>query len=817
MAEEDMLFGKNRHFYGGIEPSNMKAFTGVSVDVDGHPGIKLVYTLPDDTIVNGQTLCSVAGAVIRRKSGSYPVDEFDGTFVADVMTSGETVDTTGITIGQTYYYRAFPYTTQGVYRRDASNGVSVEASNAVPPGNMKTFTLAATIVDGVAKIFINAVLPDPTIVDGIHVNEIAGVIIRRGTSGYPTSETDGTLVINSGTDVAMYDTNGITAGTTYYYSAFPYTTDGLYNRDPANRAQILAGGTPPGNMVLFRAANTRYMDRGATKLRVKLPPSTDEYTVAGCMIRRTAGGTDPVDNTAYPQDINDGDFVMNVTTDGSYFDQTIDCSDWESGDVQGKRYCYAAFPYTTDGTYLVNPVVPNVCAMRAISDYLLGFAHSYSDNPDPTTSITYDLSATSYPSAQSMIENNYGFSNFSPIPGRFNEAYKNSVPVAGPNNMGSWDLEPGEGFMPRPCVLKFDGTVKYYLDPNDYTKKIDGTPATIDDTLTDGNVMLEWPKIYMDVSVYSGVMIFVISSCDWTARTGKTRHLHCWCNYDKDGNEIDHFYTSVYPMAKVGNNIRSLSGRSFGSHQFNAEYFRLVRSTNGSDWDVAELSEWNLIQTLMMMTTKSLTPSTIFGGAYVNGVNYALTGHLNTAGMFGSDSSASSYAVKVFGMEFPYADQSRAHVLSSVLDTTYSDTHMYVKLTRSTVDGTSVSDYWWATKDAPDSTGMISLSHMMNNQQMHYLDGYNLFDTTKGWGFLGTDNFVANSTTTGIQSTYMNTIVSATSPDLPKMGYMPIGAAGSALGLANTVSTGSSTHTYQGSNFLACHPSAPTSATEEST
>ena len=26
MAEEDLIFGKNRHFFGGIEPSNMLAF-----------------------------------------------------------------------------------------------------------------------------------------------------------------------------------------------------------------------------------------------------------------------------------------------------------------------------------------------------------------------------------------------------------------------------------------------------------------------------------------------------------------------------------------------------------------------------------------------------------------------------------------------------------------------------------------------------------------------------------------------------------------------------------------------------------------------
>jgi len=44
------------------------------------------------------------------------------------------------------------------------------------------------------------------------------------------------------------------------------------------------------------------------------------------------------------------------------------------------------------------------------------------------------------------------------------------------------------------CVLNADGSVNYYLDPGDSTKKLDGTAANIDGT--DGNVMVEIPKFY---------------------------------------------------------------------------------------------------------------------------------------------------------------------------------------------------------------------------------------------------------------------------------------------------------------------------------
>lgn len=46
--------------------------------------------------------------------------------------------------------------------------------------------------------------------------------------------------------------------------------------------------------------------------------------------------------------------------------------------------------------------------------------------------------------------------------------------------------------MPRPCMLKSDGTVDYYLDPDDYTKKEDGeTPSDIANVNYNGNAMME--------------------------------------------------------------------------------------------------------------------------------------------------------------------------------------------------------------------------------------------------------------------------------------------------------------------------------------
>lgn len=60
---------QNRHLFGGIEPSNMISFNAVSSyqASSGKARIKIIAELPKETTINGQTLCTIAGAIIRKK------------------------------------------------------------------------------------------------------------------------------------------------------------------------------------------------------------------------------------------------------------------------------------------------------------------------------------------------------------------------------------------------------------------------------------------------------------------------------------------------------------------------------------------------------------------------------------------------------------------------------------------------------------------------------------------------------------------------------------------------------------------------------
>lgn len=52
------------------------------------------------------------------------------------------------------------------------------------------------------------------------------------------------------------------------------------------------------------------------------------------------------------------------------------------------------------------------------------------------------------------------------------------------------------------CLLLDNGTVNYYLDPADWSKKADGTASNL--TGADGQVMIEWPDFYYKVDMNGG-------------------------------------------------------------------------------------------------------------------------------------------------------------------------------------------------------------------------------------------------------------------------------------------------------------------------
>lgn len=274
---------------------------------------------------------------------------------------------------------------------------------------------------------------------------------------------------------------------------------------------------------------------------------------------------------------------------------------------------------------------------------------------------------------------------------------------------GSWQ---NAFFMPRPCMLKNDGTVDYYLDENDYSKKADGTASDIANDNYAGNAMMEWgrdgQRIWYKIVPDSGDST---SASVYIANMKLDDDFHAWSFYDANNNLKDHFYTPIYNGSIVndGTNdvLRSLSGKTYTDYCKNktaaVEIQMAERNNVGNDkgWYTEVFADVILIQMLCYLISKSTDVQTAFGNGNMGSGStedkMLDTGTMNDKGLFWGASDG-VHGVKVFGMENFWANQYRRYAGHYLVD--YVNKY---KLTRNTADGSEATDYSTA-----DATGYLT-------------------------------------------------------------------------------------------------------------
>ena len=355
-------------------------------------------------------------------------------------------------------------------------------------------------------------------------------------------------------------------------------------------------------------------------------------------------------------------------------------------------------------------------------------------------------------------------------------------------------------FMPKPCMLKSDGTVDYYLDPNDYSKKLDGTASDYNNLAYDGNVMIEFPKIYYkyEAGEAEGEGYFYCSNYK------VDDSYECWCNYDCDDNVTEHFYVAAYNSVIYDNKMRSISGHKLidkvstaydntatyavGAQVFtNDRQYKCITAVetpeafdptkweqvpfNGNttgqlevdtatannttakvEWYTDVWSDCMLINGLLILMGKSLNSQAVYG----NGIqssnqaakNNYTTGTANSNGMFYGSTSANNEPVKVFGIENWWGCV--WHRTAGLMPA--SDSYVY-KLTYGTADGTSALGYnstgtgynssnilrpakGYINKATYGKFGYLPSATSNSSSSIYYSDYY-YKGSTSGYGVLG--------------------------------------------------------------------------------
>ena len=372
------------------------------------------------------------------------------------------------------------------------------------------------------------------------------------------------------------------------------------------------------------------------------------------------------------------------------------------------------FNATIDGE-TINEVTKTISAAEIVEVQLslgkiYGF-HVNSAESDPSAAVTYLADAVGMTPAKM---------NFS----------------TGVFDYGSWaDVF----FMPRPCMLRTNGTVAYYLNPNDYTKKADGTASDIANTSFDGNAMMEWgqdgKKIWYKIVPDANPESYSVYIADHQ----EDANYKCWSFYNKDNKLLDHFYTAIYRGSNVGNKLRSLSGQPIMASQTADTEVSLAKA-NSAYWNISTWADSLLMYLLLYLMGKSLDLQGTFGQGDSNGYSVhsttMTTGECNTKGLFWGSSDNTKKA-KVFGMEDPWGS-----VFYRCLGLMQTGGNVYYKMTEGTADGSTAPSYptsavtgminggacsstsGYVTKQKPVNGTMIIPSAVGGSESTYYCDYY---------------------------------------------------------------------------------------------
>ena len=406
---------------------------------------------------------------------------------------------------------------------------------------------------------------------------------------------------------------------------------------PTNGDVTISTDLPPAPVL-----NRRIEKSGSTvKLYWREP---NDITADGSKI---AGWTKTVvvkKQGAYPESPTDGTVVLTNTVRDKYAktpytDTQADAANWY----------YRAFPYN-QGTY-----------SKEESNKFGWYSYAYYiDEDDPVESTCV------HPVA--------GYENYHLTPAHMDFVDDKFF-------WGGWE---NAQILPRPCMLKTDGTVDYYLDQDDYTKKENGAASDVTNTAYGGNAMMEFPCIYSKVEHIGSKLYIYIASHKLDSG------YECYPCLRSDGTYNEHFYLPIYEGYVLSNKMRSISSNTAPSAGSNAENEATYAAANGAGWYTTTWADENLMQMLGVLLFGRLNIQVALGyncGSSSNGLTHKC-GSGNAKGMFYGKESTGSTATKYFGMENWYGHRWRRCNGLMLVDYKYK-----VKLTRHNKDGSTTNEY----------------------------------------------------------------------------------------------------------------------------
>ena len=208
-----------------------------------------------------------------------------------------------------------------------------------------------------------------------------------------------------------------------------------------------------------------------------------------------------------------------------------------------------------------------------------------------------------------------------------------------------------------PAMVKYDGTEDYKLDPNNHSKKADGTESDVSNTSYNGNAMSVFDgsgdngKIWLSQFEAGNYEYMIISN----VRYDESYHDDAYVR--EDGTHADKLYYPMFGGSYDGTRLRSLAARGIMNNVTMAESISRAQA-NGDGWNIGSWSKRNLLTCMLKIISKTDNSQVAFGQGQTSGyendssLNYGhiTTGTLMSKGQFFGYNDT-THEVKVFYIE----------------------------------------------------------------------------------------------------------------------------------------------------------------------
>ena len=374
-------------------------------------------------------------------------------------------------------------------------------------------------------------------------------------------------------------------------------------------------GIPPQDMAAFTVS------AGDGKISLKFTEPADTYidnqrvcSVKGVKIVMKQGG--------YPVNEEDGTLIIDNTDLGAYSDTALEVT----GLTNDTEYFVSAFPYSDSGLY------NRAAGLRVLND---AYATRNRARVTPKAYILYGFKKAKNDSAPGA--------RITPLEMAVGLTPASMDFVNGVFDFGGWA---NAFFMPKPYMVKHDGTLDYELDHNDQTKKLDGTASDISNTSYGGNAMAIFPTIWK--YKYEDANYEYCFICNIQLNNNYKAVMHTRA----DGTIEEWHGIGMFEGSYISSKARSLADQTVGVSQ-TAQTELTYAEANGSHYTTNSWSEWDTIADLLTLMSLSTNSQAVYGYGRGGASATMATGTLKNKGMFFgySQTQSTTNAVKVFYLE----------------------------------------------------------------------------------------------------------------------------------------------------------------------